>query len=62
MTNVAIVFPGQGSQYVNMLRELYEISPIVSETFREADEVIGAFSILTLVSGVPGYLASSRRP
>ncbi|MCJ7625977.1 MAG: acyltransferase domain-containing protein, partial [Anaerolineaceae bacterium] len=37
---VAFLFPGQGSQYVNMLRELCDLSPIVSETFREADEVM----------------------
>ena len=37
---VAFLFPGQGSQYVNMLRELYDLDPIVAETFREADEVM----------------------
>jgi malonyl CoA-acyl carrier protein transacylase len=34
---VAFLFPGQGSQYVNMLRDLREVEPIVGETFREAD-------------------------
>jgi len=37
---VAFLFPGQGSQYVNMLRDLYELEPIVAETFREADAVM----------------------
>jgi len=37
---VAFLFPGQGSQYVNMLRELCDIDPVVAETFREADEVM----------------------
>jgi malonyl CoA-acyl carrier protein transacylase len=37
---VAFLFPGQGSQYVNMLRELYDLDPIVAQTFQEADEVM----------------------
>jgi len=37
---VAFLFPGQGSQYVNMLRDLYEMEPVVAETFREADAVM----------------------
>ncbi|KAF0107639.1 MAG: beta-ketoacyl synthase [Anaerolineaceae bacterium] len=36
----AFLFPGQGSQYVNMLRDLREAEPIVAETFREADAVM----------------------
>lgn len=37
---LAFLFPGQGSQYVNMLRDLREIEPVVAETFREADEIM----------------------
>ncbi|MFN2130484.1 MAG: beta-ketoacyl synthase N-terminal-like domain-containing protein, partial [Anaerolineae bacterium] len=37
---VAFMFPGQGSQYVNMMRELCERDPLVAATFREADEVM----------------------
>ncbi|MCX7609056.1 MAG: acyltransferase domain-containing protein, partial [Anaerolineales bacterium] len=37
---VAFLFPGQGSQYVNMLRDLAQLEPIVGETFREADRVM----------------------
>jgi malonyl CoA-acyl carrier protein transacylase len=37
---VAFLFPGQGSQYVNMLRELCNFEPLVANTFREADEVM----------------------
>ena len=37
---VAFLFPGQGSQYVNMLRDLRTIEPLVVETFREADAVM----------------------
>lgn len=37
---VAFLFPGQGSQYVNMLRELRDIEPVIDETFAEADRVM----------------------
>lgn len=37
---VAFLFPGQGSQYPNMLRDLCAVEPITAETFREADEVM----------------------
>ncbi len=36
---VAFLYTGQGSQYVNMLRELRETQPIVAQTFAEADEI-----------------------
>jgi acyl transferase domain-containing protein len=36
---VAFLYTGQGSQYVNMLRELRETEPIVAQTFAEADEI-----------------------
>ena len=37
---VAFLFPGQGSQYVNMLRELRDAEPLVADVYREADEVM----------------------
>lgn len=37
---LAFMFPGQGSQYVNMLRDLLELSPEVRDTFAEADAVM----------------------
>ena len=36
----AFMFPGQGSQYVNMGRELVEFSPLVQQVFDEADAVM----------------------
>ncbi|KAA3637580.1 MAG: acyltransferase domain-containing protein, partial [Bacteroidetes bacterium] len=36
----AFTFTGQGSQYVNMLKELRATEPIVADTFKEADEVM----------------------
>ncbi len=37
---IAFLFPGQGSQYVNMLRDLRDIEPVVGDTFQEADEIM----------------------
>ncbi len=37
---VAFLFPGQGSQYVNMLLDLRDTEPLVRETFDEADRVM----------------------
>ena len=47
VSRVAAVFPGQGSQYVGMGKELAEAHPIVAETFAEADRVLG-FSLSKL--------------
>lgn len=43
----AFVFPGQGSQKVGMLKDLYEAYPVVKERFQEADEALG-FSLTQL--------------
>src|SRR5512133_295800 len=37
---VAFLYTGQGSQYVNMLRPLRAVEPIVAEAFAEADRVM----------------------
>ena len=37
---IAFLFPGQGSQYVNMLKEFRAIDPVVDEVFLEADRVM----------------------
>ncbi|MCX7977051.1 MAG: acyltransferase domain-containing protein, partial [Bellilinea sp.] len=34
------MFPGQGSQYVNMLKDLCETEPLVADTFKEADAIM----------------------
>ena len=39
-SKVAFLYTGQGSQYVNMLRPLYGVEPIVAETFAEANRVM----------------------
>ena len=40
-SNIALVFPGQGSQQVGMGADLAASSPIAAETFAEADRVLG---------------------
>jgi [acyl-carrier-protein] S-malonyltransferase len=37
----AYIFPGQGSQYVGMGRDLFEKSPLARELFEKADGVLG---------------------
>ena len=37
---VAFLYPGQGSQYVNMLKALRATEPIIAETFAEADRIM----------------------
>jgi len=48
----AFVFPGQGSQAVEMGRELAETYPIAKETFDEADSILG-FSLSSLMWNGP---------
>ncbi|MBT2291735.1 ACP S-malonyltransferase [Paenibacillus albidus] len=39
--DLALLFPGSGSQYKGMMRSLYESSRIVQDTLHEADEILG---------------------
>ncbi|WP_160670949.1 ACP S-malonyltransferase [Clostridium sp. C8-1-8] len=41
MKKIALLYPGQGSQYVGMGREFYERYKVFRETFEEASEVLG---------------------
>jgi len=52
MSRVAFVFPGQGSQYAGMGKELAESFPAAREVFEEADRALG-FSISQLCFSGP---------
>ncbi|RMG21540.1 MAG: SDR family NAD(P)-dependent oxidoreductase [Methanobacteriota archaeon] len=40
---LAFVFPGQGSQYVNMVKDLYDKYTVVKKTVDEADQILHEF-------------------
>jgi [acyl-carrier-protein] S-malonyltransferase len=40
-SNLGLMFPGQGSQYVGMGKEAADASPVVRDVFAEADEALG---------------------
>lgn len=44
MTDVALIFPGQGAQVVGMGREFYDASPEAKKVFTEADSLIEGLS------------------
>ena len=46
----AYVFPGQGSQYPGMGKDLYSSSKLAKELFLTADEILGFLTFLKLSS------------
>ena len=39
--SIALIFPGQGSQYIGMAKALAKAEPIAAETLEAADEILG---------------------
>jgi [acyl-carrier-protein] S-malonyltransferase len=58
MTNVALIFPGQGAQAVGMGKEFYEISPEAKQVFDAADSVIRGLTEV-IFNGPPEKLTST---
>ena len=49
---IAVVFPGQGSQSVGMMSELYDSHSVVRETFSEANDALN-FDLWSLIKDGP---------
>lgn len=60
MSTTAFVFPGQGSQYVGMLRDFREADAVAREMIAESDRILG-FDLSTLcVDGPEDQLRQTR--
>lgn len=56
----AYVFPGQGSQFEGMGKDLYESSPIAKSYFDKADEVLGYSITKVMFEGTAAELKETR--
>ena len=60
MTNVALIFPGQGSQSVGMGKEFYDSSPEAKDVFDQANELVEGGLLKIIFEGPPDMLTSTN--
>jgi [acyl-carrier-protein] S-malonyltransferase len=58
--SLALLFPGQGSQFVGMARALAEAEPLAAETLAEADSVLGFGLAKLMAEGPEDELTATR--
>lgn len=56
----AVVFPGQGSQFVGMGKDLYEKSPLAKELFDKADAILGFKITEIMFAGTDDQLKETK--
>ncbi len=59
MTNVALIFPGQGAQKVGMGKEFYETSPEARAIFQKANQILGRDLTEVIFNGPAEKLTST---
>ena len=56
----AYVFPGQGAQFTGMGKDLYDLSPLAKNLFKQADEVLGFSLSNVMFTGTDEELRQTR--
>lgn len=56
----AFIFPGQGSQFVGMGKDLYDNNPLAKELFDKADEILGFKITDIMFSGTDEQLKETK--
>lgn len=57
---LALIFPGQGAQYVGMGKDFFEGHPSCRYTFQEADEILGRYLSKTIFEGPENELTETK--
>lgn len=60
MEMLALLFPGQGAQYVGMGKDFFEAYPVCRHTFQEADEILGCHLSRIIFDGPEAELTETK--